>query len=113
MVDRSITKVSSGYSPKGAKGQKYLAAGVKISMRLWEDELPGDLKPPSRRAYETIGYVIKGRAELHLEGQMVLLETGDSWVVSEGAEHAYKILESFTAVEVTCPPAEFHGRDES
>jgi quercetin dioxygenase-like cupin family protein len=113
MVDRSITKVSSGYSPKGAQGQKYLAAGVKISMRLWEDEPPGELKPPTRRAYETIGYVIKGRAELHLEGQMVLLETGDSWVVSEGAEHAYKILETFTSVEVTCPPAEFHGRDES
>ena len=63
-------------------------------------------KPPSRRAYETIGYVIKGRAELHIEGQMVLLETGDSWVVSEEAEHAYKILETFTAVEVTCPPAD-------
>jgi quercetin dioxygenase-like cupin family protein len=112
VADRSITKVSSEYSPKGAMGQKYLASGVKVSMRLWEDESPGDPKPPTRRPYETIGYVIKGRAELHLEGQMVLLEAGDSWVIPEGAEHAYKILETFSAVEATCPPAEVHGRDE-
>jgi quercetin dioxygenase-like cupin family protein len=112
VADRSVTKVGSDYSPKGKMGQKYLAAGVKISMRLWEDEPPADAKPPSRRPYETIGYVIKGRAELHIEGQMVLLEPGDSWVVPEGSEHTYKILENFTAVEATCPPAEVHGRDE-
>lgn len=112
MVDRSVTKVDSSFSPKGNMGQKYLASGVKVSMRLWENESPGKLKPSNRREYETIGYVIRGRAELHLEGQMVLLEAGDSWVVPEGAEHAYKILESFTAVEATCPPAEVHGRDE-
>nr|AUN37133.1 hypothetical protein [uncultured bacterium] len=113
MGDRSITKVSSESSPKGKSGQKYLAAGVKSSMRLWEDEEPYEAKPLSRRPYETIGYVIKGRAELHLEGQMVLLEPGDSWVVPQDSEHTYKILENFTAVEVTCPPAEIHERDES
>jgi quercetin dioxygenase-like cupin family protein len=43
---------------------------------------------------------------------MVLLEQGDSWVVPKGASHTYKILEAFTAVEVTSPPAEVHGRDD-
>jgi quercetin dioxygenase-like cupin family protein len=113
MADRSVTKVSSAFSPKGEMGQKYLATGVKIAMRLWEKEGPEEAKPASRREYETVGYVIKGRAELHLEGQMVLLEPGDSWVVPEGAEHTYKILETFTAVEATCPPAHVHGRDEA
>lgn len=112
MTDRSVTKVSSEFSPTGKMGQKYLATGVKVAMRLWKNEQPGEPKPASRRAYETVGYVIEGRAELHLEGQMVLLETGDSWVVPEGAEHTYKILETFTAVEATCPPAHVHGRDE-
>jgi mannose-6-phosphate isomerase-like protein (cupin superfamily) len=55
--------------------------------------------------------VIDGRAELHIEGQMVLLEPGDCWVVPQGAEHSYKILEPFTAVEATAPPAQVHGRD--
>ncbi|MBA3969410.1 MAG: cupin domain-containing protein, partial [Gemmatimonadetes bacterium] len=72
-----------------------------------------DAKPESSRDYETVGYVISGRAELHLEGQMVLLEPGDSWTVPKGASHTYRILEAFTAVEATHPPAQVHGRDES
>ena len=80
-------------------------------MRLWQDEPPTDAKPPSRRDYETVGYVISGSAELHLEGQMIKLEPGDSWAVPKGAEHTYKILETFTAVEATSPPAQVHGRD--
>lgn len=81
-------------------------------MRLWEKEEPAEAKMDSKRAYETIGYVIEGRAELHVEGQMTLLEPGSSWVVPEGAMHRYRILEPFTAVEATSPPAEAHGRDQ-
>jgi len=111
MGDTSVTKVQAKHSPRGEMGQKYLAAGVHIGMRLWENEKPGDGKSPSARDYETVGYVIAGRAELHIEGQMVLLEPGDSWVVPRGASHSYKILEPFTAVEATYPPAIAHGRD--
>ena len=113
MADTSIKKVDSAHSPKGQQGQKYLASGKSLSMRLWEDEQPGEPKEPAAREYETVGYVISGRAELHIEGQVVLLETGNSWVVPKGASHTYKILSSFTAVEATSPPAEIHGRDES
>lgn len=113
MSDTSVIKINSTHSPKGDMGQKYLAAGVSLSMRLWEDEQPGEPKPPSQRDYETIGYVIAGRAELHLEGQQVLLEPGDSWVVPKGASHTYKILEPFTAVEATHPVAMAHGRDSA
>ena len=81
-------------------------------MRLWEREAGGRHKEDSRREYETVGYVISGRAELHIEGQMVKLEPGDSWVVPEGAEHQYRIQEPFIAVEATSPPARVHGRDE-
>jgi quercetin dioxygenase-like cupin family protein len=112
MGDTSVTKVNSQFSPQGAMGQKYLASGVHVAMRLWEEEPPGASKAPSRRDDETVGYVINGRAELHLEGQKVVLEPGDSWVVSKGAVHTYSILESFTAVEATYPPAHVHGRDE-
>jgi quercetin dioxygenase-like cupin family protein len=44
-----------------------------------------------------------------IEGQTVVLEAGNSWVVPKGAEHAYRILEPFTAVEATAPPAQVHG----
>ncbi len=110
-TDTSITKVNSSFSPRGDMGQKYLASGVHIAMRLWENEQPGPRKAITARAYETVGYVVSGRAELHLEGQMVLLEPGDSWAVPKGTAHAYKVLEPFTAVEATSPPAHAHGRD--
>jgi len=112
MADKSVTKVNSAFSPKGMLGQKYLASGVGVAMRLWEDQGPGNPKPEARREYETVGYVIKGRAELHIEWQMVLLEPGDSCVLLPGSSHTYKILESFTAIEATRPPAHAHGRDE-
>jgi quercetin dioxygenase-like cupin family protein len=111
MRNTTVKKVSSAHSLKGEMGQKYLASGVAVSMRLWEEE-PGNPKSETERGYETAGYVIAGRAEFHLEGQMVLLEAGDSWVVPKGARHAYRILEPFTAVEATSPPAQVHGRDE-
>lgn len=112
MGDTSVVKVMSTNSPTGEMGQKYLASGVNVAMRLWENEEPGDDKPAKSRDYETVGYVVSGKAELHTEGQMVLLEAGDSWTVPKGAEHTYKILETFTAIEATSPPAHAHGRDE-
>jgi quercetin dioxygenase-like cupin family protein len=112
MADTTIIKINSKHSPHGELGQKYLATGKNVAMRIWENQEPDEAKEPTVREYETVGYVISGRAELHLEGQMVLLEAGDSWVVPEGASHTYKILETFTAVEATYPPAHVHGRDE-
>lgn len=111
--DKTVKKVSSKTSPKGEMGQKYLADGKSVSMRLWEGEEPGDAKPEARRDYETVGYVISGSAELLLEGQKVLLEPGDSWLVPKSASHTYNILEAFTAVEATSPPAEIHSRDDA
>ena len=41
------------------------------------------------------------------------LGPGDSWLVPKGATHRYKILEPFTAIEATAPPAQVHGRDSA
>jgi quercetin dioxygenase-like cupin family protein len=112
MSDTTVTKVDSRYSPHGAMGQKYLASGVHVAMRLWEEEPTPEEKAESRRDYEAVGYVVEGKAELHIEGQTVLLQAGDSWVVPRGAAHRYRILEPFKAVEATSPPAHVHGRDE-
>jgi len=113
MSDTTVTKVSSAHSPTGDQGQVYLASGKRVSMRLWRDEQPTQDKPAHRHDYEVVGYVISGRAELGTEGQTVRLEAGDSWVVPAGAEHTYRILETFTAVEATAPPAQVHDRERS
>ncbi|GAA3951187.1 cupin domain-containing protein [Hymenobacter algoricola] len=113
MADTTITKVDSKHSPKGKDGEKYLASGIHVAMRMWENEQPGEAKEAATRPYETVGYVLSGRAELHIEGQMVLLEPGNSWVVPKNASHTYKILDTFSAVEATSPPAQVHGREEA
>ncbi|ACL60063.1 cupin domain-containing protein [Methylobacterium nodulans] len=111
MAETTIKKISGETSPHGPQGERYLASGKRVSMRLWEKEAPTDSKPAAARDYETVGYVIAGRAELEVAGQTVRLEPGDSWLVPAGAQHTYRILETFTAVEATSPPAQVHGRD--
>jgi quercetin dioxygenase-like cupin family protein len=112
MNETTVKKVSEKSAPKGSMGQTYLVSGKRLAMRLWNNE-PPHAKESDRRDYETVGYVIAGRAELTLEGQTIRLEAGDSWLVPAQAEHSYRILEPFTAVEATAPPAQVHGRDET
>lgn len=112
MTDTTVKKVQSKTSPKGSQGEKYLASGKSISMRLWDKEEPGEKKPETKRPYETVGFVLEGKAELHIEGQKIILEEGDSYLVPKDALHTYKIIETFTTVEATSPPAQIHGRDE-
>ena len=113
MADTTVKKVSSASSPTGDEGQVYLASGKRVSMRLWRNEEPTQDKPPRKHEYEVVGFVISGRAELIIEGQTVRLEPGDSWLVPADSEHTYRILETFTAVEATAPPAQVHGRENS
>lgn len=111
-TNSTVKKVNAHSAPKGRMGQKYLASGLTVAMRLWEEEPAGEKSEASRRDYEVVGYALGGRAELKLEGQTLLLEPGDSWVVPKGARHSYAVLETFTAVEATSPPARVHARDE-
>ena len=110
-MSTSVKKVDSAKSPKGQLGQKLLVEGKSLAMRLWENEEPGESKPEVAREYETVGYVLKGKAELKMGGQSVTLEAGDSWVVPKNAKHTYVIQETFSAVEATSPPAREHGVD--
>src|SRR5438477_11514557 len=110
MGDSSITKVESAHAPRGSDGERYLASGIRTSMRSW-DEQAGFAGADCIWDYEVVGYVLGGRAELNLEGQVVTLGPGDSYVVPRGARHHYRILEHFRAVEATSPPAHVHGRD--
>ena len=117
MSDRQANVVTSASAATGPQGQKYLAAGESVALRLWEKQPAPDSdgddggKGASQRDYETVGYVLKGRAELQLDDRVVELKPGDSWVVPKGAIHTYRVLEPFTAVEATHPPAREDNRD--
>ena len=106
-----VSKVEAVDVEAGQMGQRYLAAGSRVAMRLWAAEEPTKGKPEAARDYETVGYVVTGRARLRAGDQTLDLEPGDSWVVPAGVSHTYEILEEFTAVEATSPPASQAGRD--
>ena len=112
MKDSTVKKVAEKTAPKGTMGQTYLVSGKRVAMRLWKSE-PPQQDQPGRRDYETVGYVIAGRAELTLEDQTITLQPGDSWLVPAQSEHSHHILEPFTAIEATAPPAQVHSRDET
>lgn len=111
MTEDSARKTSSADAKQGPQGQRYLAGGEAISMRLWDKVPAGHASAPVRRDYETVGYVLAGRAELVLDGDTVTLEPGISWIVPKGIEHSYRIHDAFTAIEATHPPAEDDHRD--
>ena len=110
--EKNVDKVNEEGAPRGEMGQRYLSSGESDMMRLVETAQPGEPKLEAAREYETVGYVLSGRAELRLEGETIPLAPGDSWTVPKGASHTYNILEPFTAVEATTPPAEAGRRDE-
>ncbi|SDA30559.1 Cupin domain-containing protein [Methylobacterium sp. UNC378MF] len=99
------TTISARSAVAGPHGEIKLARGARLGMRMWRAEEPNADKPMTTAAHETVGYVISGRAELVLDGETVPLAPGDSYCVPAGAAHTYRILETFTAVEATAPPA--------
>ena len=112
MPDRTIKRVDSRESPIGEMGQKYLVSGKRLAMRLWE-EAPGEEGEPHTRPYETVGYVVEGRMRLRTGGDVLTLQPGDSYLVPDGAERCYTVLEPLVAVEVTAPPAHINDRDDA
>jgi quercetin dioxygenase-like cupin family protein len=106
-----VSKVGAADVQAGQMGQRNLAAGSRVAMRLWAAEEPTEGRPEAAREYETVGYVVTGLARLRAGDQTLDLGPGDSWVVPAGVSHTYEILEAFTAVEATSPPASQAGRD--
>ena len=66
MSDTTIKKIEAGSSPRGEMGQKYLVAGKRVSMRLWDLEPKAEVKHPTSRDYETVGmsFLVEQRSNL-------------------------------------------------
>ena len=110
-TDAGVDKITVTAAGTGEMGQRYLASGSRVAMRLWSEQPTSSGKPQAAREYETVGYVVSGRARLVTGDESLDLGPGDSWVVPAGVEHTYEIVEALTAVEATSPPAQEAGRD--
>lgn len=111
MARRNSFMIPESEAFRGEMGQLYLASGDHVGLRLW-DEPEETRKCCSAREYETAGYVLEGRALLRIDNESVELAAGDSWLVEQGKEHTYQILEHFRAIEATSPPGRELNRDD-
>ena len=100
----SAATVSADAAPSGPDGEKLLAAGEKVALRLW-DEGPVSGKGPHKQPYETVGYVLEGEATVTINGTETTLTAGMSWAVPAGAERFYTVPGHFKAIEATSPPS--------
>ena len=53
--------------------------------------------------HEQIGYVVRGRVELEMEGTKTVLAAGDSYYVKPGTAHGVVALEETVLVDVFTP----------
>jgi quercetin dioxygenase-like cupin family protein len=104
IMAHDIEIIDAQHTRKSKSGERRLAKGKSVSMRMWDAEPAGTSKALTRCDYETVGYVIEGRAEINIEGDVAILTPGSSWVVPKGAEHTYHILDTFTAIEASSLP---------
>lgn len=112
MTDHSVKKVDGHASPSGDLGQRYLVAGKNVDLRLW-NEAAGAAGEPHTRPYETLGYVVSGRVEVHVGDDRITCGPGESYLVPEGATRHYVVVEDLVAVEACSPPARVDGRDDA
>lgn len=119
--DSSIMKVIEDTAPVGPCGEKYLASGRHIGMRIWRLQPHVGEMPTHTREYEVVGYVISGRASLFIGSESssggggglreLKLEAGMSYCVPRGVPHRWHIETPLVAVEGTSPVCFVHDRD--
>ncbi len=104
-IAETTEEIADAKLAEGNEVKEIMASGEDVGLRIWRDEEPGADKEMHSNSYETVGYVLKGKAELHLNDKVIELMEGNSYLVPKDAEHTYKIIETFSAVEATSPPA--------
>ena len=62
--------------------------------------------PEHSHVYEQVGYLVKGKMKLYIEGNPRILLPGDSWNIASNLRHKAEIIEDSVAVEVFTPRRE-------
>jgi quercetin dioxygenase-like cupin family protein len=55
---------------------------------------------------EQIGYLVRGSAQVEVEGQSAMLHEGDCWIIPGNAKHSMEFYEDSMSIEVYSPPRE-------
>ena len=79
-------------------GDKTLMGQFKLSK--------GSIVPTHSHPHEQTGIMISGKLRFIVEGEIMDVETGDSWCLPGGVEHSAEALEDSVVIEVFSPVRE-------
>jgi len=96
--------VLSSDATTGDRGERLLAAGDQVALRVWEHEPAGETAPEHANEYEYVAYVTDGLMRVRIgDDEPVEVGVGDSYVVPAGTPYGFEIVERATVVEAVSP----------
>ena len=112
--DNLYRRIKDTFRKKGTADKRQLLAGVHMSTLVHgEKTLMGQFSvargsaiPPLSHPHEQTGFMVSGKLRFKVEDEMLEVETGDSWCIPGGAEHAVDALEDLVVIEVFSPVRE-------
>ena len=63
----------------------------------------GSLLPSHSHPHEQTGFLISGKMELSIDGDIFQVDPGDCWSIKGGVEHSAKVFKDAVAIEVFSP----------
>src|SRR3954451_10392524 len=103
-MDPRTPIVKRADAPNGPRGEKLMALGVALALRVWEREPEGETAPEHANDYEYVAYVVAGALRVRIgDDEAQEVRAGDSYVVPKGTPYAFEVLERATVAEAVSP----------
>ena len=94
----------------GPRGEKLMAHGDGLALRVWEREPQGETAPEHANDYEYVAYVVAGALRVAIgDDEAQEVRAGDSYVVPKGTPYSFEVLERATVAEAVSPANAVRG----
>jgi quercetin dioxygenase-like cupin family protein len=94
----------------GSRGEKLMAHGEGLALRVWEREPEGETAPEHANDYEYVAYVAAGALRVRIgDDEAEEVRAGDSYVVPSQTPYSFEVLERATVVEAVSPADAVRG----
>ena len=99
--------VTAADAVTGERGERILARGAQVGLRVWQGEPAGETSPEHANPYEYVAYLQAGSMRVRIGDEApVELAPGDSYVVPANTPYGFEVLEAATVIEAVSPPPE-------
>ncbi len=94
----------------GSRGERLLAHGDNVALRVWDHEPAGHEGPEHSNDYEYVAYVTAGSLRVRIgEDDAQEVGAGDSFVVPANTPYGFEVIETATVVEAVSPASALGG----